>query len=43
MINQQFLNAGGYYPNAPVTLVIWAEARKEFNNAPEEFYNGMGV
>ncbi len=26
------LNAGGYYPNAPLTIVIWADARKEFNN-----------
>jgi len=37
-----FLNAGGYYPNAPLTIVMWAEARKEFNNTPEEFYKGKG-
>ena len=35
-----FLNAGGYYPNAPLTIVIWPDARKEFNNTPEEFYKG---
>ena len=38
-----FLNAGGYYPNAPLTIVIWADARKEFNNTPEEFYKGKEV
>ena len=38
-----FLNAGGYYPNAPLTIIIWADARKEFNNAPEEFYKGKEV
>ena len=38
-----FLNAGGYYPNAPLAIVIWADARKEFNNAPEEFYKGKEV
>lgn len=38
-----FLNAGGYYPNAPLTIVIWADARKEFNNNPEEFYKGKEV
>lgn len=38
-----FLNAGGYYPNALLTIVIWADARKEFNNSPEEFYKGKEV
>ena len=38
-----FLNAGGHYPNAPLTIVIWADASKEFNNTPEEFYNGKEV
>jgi len=37
-----FLNAGGYYPNAPLTIVIWADAGKEFNT-PEEFYKGKEV
>src|ERR1035437_2634304 len=38
-----FLNAGGSYPNAPLTLVIWADARKEFKNKPEEYYAGKSV
>ena len=38
-----FLNAGGSYPNAPLTLVIWADARKEFKNKPEEYYAGKNV
>src|SRR5687768_16401544 len=38
-----FLNAGGNYPNAPLTIVIWADARKEFNNTREEFYKGKEV
>lgn len=38
-----FLNAGGSYPNAPLTLVIWAEARKEFKNKPEEYYTGKEI
>lgn len=36
------LNAGGYYPNAPLTIVIRAGARKEFNK-PEEYYKGAEV
>ena len=38
-----FLNAGGSYPNAPLTLVIWTDARKEFKNKPEEYYAGKNV
>lgn len=38
-----FLNAGAQYPNAPLTLVIWADARKDFKNKPEEFYTGKAV
>jgi hypothetical protein len=38
-----FLNAGGNYPNAPLTLVIWADARKEFKNKPEEYFTGKDV
>ena len=38
-----FLNAGGTYPNAPLTLVIWGDARKEFKNKPEEFYIGKSI
>ncbi len=36
------LNAGGYYPNAPLTVVIRAAARKEFNK-PEEYFRGSEV
>jgi len=38
-----FLNAGGYYPDAPLTLVIWADARKEFKIKPEEYYAGKSI
>jgi hypothetical protein len=38
-----FLNAGGNYPNAPLTLVIWANARKDFKNKPEDYYTGKDV
>jgi hypothetical protein len=37
------LNAGGYYPDAPLTIVIRADARKEFNINPVEYYKGMEV
>ena len=37
------LNAGGAYPNAPLTIVIWAEARKLFKEAPESFYKDKEV
>ncbi len=33
-----FLNAGGSYPNAPLTVVIWADARATFAEKPEVFY-----
>src|SRR5665213_3528655 len=36
------LNAGAYYPNAPLTIVIRAGARKDFNK-PEEHYKGAEV
>lgn len=38
-----FLNVGGNYPNAPLTLVIRADARKQFTNKPEEYYTGKTV
>lgn len=38
-----FLNAGANYANAPLTLVIWADARKEFKNKPEEYYIGKDL
>ncbi|HEY6062159.1 MAG TPA: hypothetical protein VIV35_01045 [Chitinophagaceae bacterium] len=37
------LNAGGSYPNAPLTIVIGAEARKQFNNPPEVFHKDKEV
>jgi hypothetical protein len=37
------LNAGGSYPNAPLTLVIWADARGKFKTPPEEFYKDKNV
>src|SRR5665647_2182931 len=33
-----FLNVGGEYPNAPLTLVIWGETRGRFKTAPEVLY-----
>jgi hypothetical protein len=38
-----FLNAGGTYPNNPLTVVIWADLRKEFEQKPEEFYKDKNV
>ena len=37
------LNAGGAYPNAPLTIVIWADARQKFKEAPEFFYKDKAV
>lgn len=33
-----FLDVGGKYPNAPLTLVIWGDVRKQFHQAPELLY-----
>jgi len=38
-----FLNAGGSYPNAPLTIVIWEDARKLFKEKPEVFYKDKEV
>ena len=38
-----FLNVGGAYPNNTLTLVIWADLRKEFEQKPEEFYKDKTV
>ena len=35
-----FLDVGGKYPDAKLTLVILGDARKQFKNAPETFYAG---
>lgn len=37
------INAGGSYPNAPLTLVIRINARKTFKEAPEVFYKDKDV
>ena len=37
------LNAGGNYPGAPLTILIWAETRKQFKEAPEFFYKGKNI
>jgi hypothetical protein len=34
-----FLDVGAKYPNAPLTLVIWGDIRKQFHQAPELLYN----
>ncbi|MGI8583300.1 MAG: hypothetical protein ACR2KX_13960 [Chitinophagaceae bacterium] len=38
-----FLNIGGAYPNAPLTIVIWSALRRQFKNVPEDFYNNKEV
>ena len=38
-----FLNVGGNYPKAPLTLVIWDDVRKKFQDAPEKIYKEMQV
>ena len=38
-----FLNAGAAYPNAPLTIVIWADAREKFKDPPEVFYKDKDV
>lgn len=37
------LDAGGKYPDAPLTLLIWGEARKQFKEAPDYFYKNKDV
>ena len=34
-----FLDVGGIYPQAPLTLVIWGNVRKQFHRALELLYN----
>jgi hypothetical protein len=38
-----FLNAGANYPNSPLTIVIWSDARQKFKEAPEVFYKDKEV
>lgn len=37
------LNMGDAYPRSPLTLVITAEDRTHFTNAPEEFYSNKNI
>ena len=37
------LNAGDKYPNAPLTVVIGADARQKFKEKPELFYKDKEV
>ena len=37
------LNAGGVYPNAPLTILIGPEARATFKEAPEVFFKDKEV
>ncbi|MDB5279543.1 MAG: hypothetical protein JWR61_4498 [Ferruginibacter sp.] len=37
------LNAGGSFPDNPLTLVIWPELRQSFDIKPEEFFKGKPV
>jgi hypothetical protein len=38
-----FLNAGGAYPNSPLTILIWGDNLKNFKNNPEKFYDGKNI
>ncbi len=35
-----FLDVGGKYPDAKLTLVIFGDVRKQFKNPPETYYEG---
>ena len=37
------LNAGGAYPNAPLTVLLWSDARAQFKEAPETFFKDKDV
>ena len=37
------LNAGGAYPNAPLTILIWDDTRKKFKEAPETFFKDKDI
>ena len=37
------LNAGDKYPNAPLTVVIWADARQMFKEKPELLFKDKDV
>ena len=37
------LNAGGAYPNAPLTILIWGDDREKFKNPPEVYYKDKEV
>ncbi|HWC55162.1 MAG TPA: hypothetical protein VG676_16370 [Chitinophagaceae bacterium] len=37
------LDAGGKYPDAPLTILIWGDTRKQFKEAPDFFYKNKDV
>lgn len=37
------LNAGDNYPNNPLTVLLWPDARAKFKDKPEEFFKGKNV
>ncbi|MBS1919397.1 MAG: hypothetical protein JST17_04000 [Bacteroidetes bacterium] len=37
------LDAGGKYPDAPLTILIWGDTRKQFKEAPDSFYKDKDV
>ncbi len=38
-----FLNVGGYYPNSPLTIVIYKDSLVNFDFKPAEYYNGKNI
>ena len=38
-----FLNMGAKYPNQQLTIVIWADVRKQFTEAPEVALDGHKI
>jgi hypothetical protein len=38
-----FVNLGGEHPDQAFTAVIWAEARRRWDTAPEELYRGRSI
>lgn len=37
------LNAGGSYPNAPLTVLLWPDTRSKYKTAPEELFKDRNV
>ena len=38
-----FVNLGGEHPDQAFTAVIWAEARRRWETAPEDLYRGRSI